>query len=94
MATFKAGQIEREKRPEAFTYETSAGVEVKLADPKRMHFVELDAINNQSATRALKTLAGDEAYKDLVADPELDMEGANQLMEAWRQHYGLGDQGN
>jgi hypothetical protein len=33
-------------------------------------------------------------FKAGQIDPELDMEGANQLMEAWRQHYGLGDQGN
>lgn len=93
MATFKAGQIEREKRPEPFTYETTDGVEVTFADPKRMHFTELDELNSQSAGKALRVLTG-ELYPHLRDDPALDGEGANQLMEAWREHYGMGEAGN
>lgn len=93
MATFKAGQIERERRPEPFTYETSLGVEVTFKDPKKMHYTELDELNTQSAGKALKLLTGDQ-YSHLREAPELDGEGAEQVMNAWRSHYGMGEAGN
>lgn len=94
MATASLAKIERESRPEAFSLELTDGTEVVFSDPKRMHFTVLTGIDDLSPTDQVKALVADsDEYKALAADPEMDGEALEWVMGLWRDHYGLGDQG-
>lgn len=85
-------KIEREKRPEKFEVELTDGTIVTFVDPKRMHFstlVELDAL---SQIDQIAALTGD-GFAAMKQDPNLDAEALETIMDAWRTHYGVGDQG-
>lgn len=88
MATLKLGAVEREKRPEPFTLELTDGTEVSFADPKKMHFTVLAEMDSLPPTDQVKTLTG-EGYEHLAADPEMDGEALQWVMNAWREHYGM-----
>jgi hypothetical protein len=85
-------KIEREKRPEAFEVELTDGTVVEFADPKRMHFSVLVELDNLPMLEQLAALTGD-GFEALKADPNLDAEALETVMTAWRDHYGVGDQG-
>lgn len=92
MAIASLAKVEREQRPEPFTLELSDGSEVTFADPKKMHFTVLTTMDELSPVEQVKTLTG-EGYDRLAADPEMDGEALEWIMGLWRDHYGLGDQG-
>lgn len=92
MAAFKLSSIEREKRPEPFEVELSDGALVTFADPKRLHFTVLTAIDDMPPVKQIETLTGS-GWDKFKAEPGIDGEALESIMGAWRDHYGLGDQG-
>jgi hypothetical protein len=92
MATAQLAKVERENRPEPFTLELTDGSEVTFADPKKLHFTVLTTMDEMSPVDQVKTLTG-EGYEALAADPQMDGEALEWIMGLWRDHYGLGDQG-
>lgn len=90
---FSVREHTREQRPEDFDVTLSNTDEkAYLADPKRLHYTrvaELDSLPPMQQIEAL-LLSGAEAFR---ADPEMDGEMIEAVMLAWREHYGVGEQG-
>jgi hypothetical protein len=89
---FKISSIEREKRPEPFEVELSDGSLVTFTDPKRLHFTVLTGLDEMSPNKQIETLTGS-GWDKFSTDPEMDGEALEAVMTAYREHYGLGSQG-
>lgn len=90
---FTVTEHKRETRPEDFDI-TLSNSEVKayLADPKRLHFTvlaELDELPPMGQVEKLLISGKEEFY----GDPEMDGEMVEAIMNAWREHFGLGGPG-
>lgn len=89
---FSVREHKRETRPEDYDIQLSNGEVAYLADPKRMHYTrvaEIDKLPPMAQIEAL-LLSGAESFR---ADPEMDGEMLEAIMEDWRKHYGVGDAG-
>lgn len=88
MATVKITKLEREKRPEPFSVELTDGTEVIFADPKRLPFKTLTELDGMSPYQQVEAITGD-GFEALAADPEMDGEALELLVEMWTDHYGM-----
>lgn len=93
MATVQLAKIEREKRPEPFTVELTDGSEVTFADPKRLHFTVVMALDDLPPQEQVKALTGD-GWEAMKTDAAMDAEALEFVMSAWREHYKLNEDGS
>lgn len=95
-ASFSVAAAEKEwsekERPEPFTVELLSGEIVTLRDPETLGWQQLAGLNAQQPWLVLQTVVEPDDLDRFYAE---DFKGVfvNNMIEAYREHYGLLDSG-
>lgn len=89
-------QREKPKEPFIFTVSGPDGeVDVEFVNPKSLHWTKLTELDDLPPSQQIATLVPDQSqYEAFRHEPDMDGEALQWVMDEWRKHFGLGEQGN